>query len=338
LAIEHDLIEEVARIFGYDRIEEKTEIVQMPLAAVTEVRVDLDLVANTLVARDYQEVVTYSFVEPALDSLFTGQLSALALQNPISSEMAVMRGTLWTGMLGVAAANLSRQQDRVRLFEIGQSFHGSSEEPLEVSRIAGLAIGSAVDDQWGASSRAVDFFDIKSDVTALFGLTGRASSFTFLPAKDNALQPGQSASIELDGKRVGLIGKVHPTVAKAFDIRKDVFVFELDAEAAFHAPVAGAMAVSRYPSIRRDIAIIVSEDIAAEGLKKAIFNAAPELIRRVVIFDIYRGPGIEAGLKSVALGLILQETSRTLTDQDADSATQLVVRKLKQEFGAELRD
>jgi phenylalanyl-tRNA synthetase beta chain len=338
LAIEHDLIEEVARIFGYDRIEEKTEIVQMPLAAVTEVRLDLDLVANALVARDYQEVVTYSFVEPALDSLFTGQLSALALQNPISSEMAVMRGTLWTGMLGVAAVNLSRQQDRVRLFEIGQSFHGSAEKPIEVRRIAGLAIGSAFDEQWGASARAVDFFDIKSDVAAVFGLTGRASAFSFQPAKHAALQPGQTASIELDGECVGLIGKVHPTVAKAFDIRKDVFVFELNAAAAFHAPIAVATAVSRYPSIRRDIAIIVSEDIPADGLKKAIFNAAPELIRWVVIFDIYRGPGIEAGLKSVALGLILQETSRTLTDHDADSATQLVVRKLKQEFGAELRD
>jgi phenylalanyl-tRNA synthetase beta chain len=338
LSIEHDLIEEVARIFGYDRIEEKTEIVQMPLAAVTEFRVDLDLVANTLVARDYQEVVTYSFVEPALDSLVTGQSSALGLQNPISSEMAVMRGTLWTGMLGVAAVNLSRQQERVRLFEIGQSFHGSYEEPLEVSRIAGLAIGPAFDEQWGASSKPVDFFDIKSDVEALFGLTGRASAFTFQPVDHDALQPGQTASVELDGGRVGLIGKVHPTVAKAFDIRKDVFVFELSTAAAFHAPVAVATAVSRYPSIRRDIAIIVPEDIAVEGLKKAIFNAAPKLIRRVVIFDIYRGPGIEAGLKSVALGLILQETSRTLTDHDADSATQLVVRKLKQNFGAELRD
>ncbi|MEQ9561290.1 MAG: phenylalanine--tRNA ligase subunit beta [Woeseiaceae bacterium] len=338
LAIEHDLIEEVARIFGYDQIEEKTEIVQMPLAAVTEERVEQELVASTLVARGFQEVVTYSFVDPALDSLFSGQSSALALQNPISSEMAVMRGTLWTGMLGVAAINLSRQQDRVRLFEIGTSFHGSHEEPIEVSRVAGLAIGPALPEQWGESSRSIDFFDIKSDVEGLFDLSGQASAFSFLPTKHNALQPGQAARIERQGAFAGLIGKIHPTVARAFDIRKDVFVFELDTAIAFHAPVALAALVSRYPSIRRDIAILVSEDVAAEDLKKAIFGAAPELIRRVIVFDIYRGPGIEAGLKSIALGLILQETSRTLTDQDADSATQLVVRKLKQDFGAELRD
>lgn len=338
LGIEHDLIEEVARIYGYDRIEEKTEIAEMPLASVTETRIDPELVADTLVAREFQEVVTYSFVDPRMDSVVSGQEPALLLENPISSEMAVMRSSLWTGMLGVAALNLSRQQDRVRLFEIGNTFHGRSDQSKEVLRVAGLAIGPALPEQWGAKAKAVDFFDIKSDLVSILGLTGAVEAFEFKTAEHNALQPGQVAAIERDGIQVGVIGKLHPTVAREFDIRRDVFVFELDFASAFSAPVATASIISRYPSIRRDIAVIVPENVAAEALKNSIIDAVPDLVRRVLVFDIYRGPGIEAGLKSVALGLILQETSRTLTDHDADSAMQLAVRKLQQDFGAKLRD
>jgi phenylalanyl-tRNA synthetase beta chain len=241
-------------------------------------------------------------------------------------------------MLVVAALNLSRQQDRVRIFEIGNTFHGSNIESTEVCRIAGLAIGPAMAEQWGAKARPTDFFDIKCDLLSLFALTGSTADFKFKPAQHEALQPGQTAVIDRNGKQVGVIGKVHPTVARQFDIRKDVFVFELDFETAFSAPVARASVVSRFPSIRRDIAVIVAENVEAERLKNSIIDAVPGLVRRVVVFDIYRGPGIEAGLKSVALGLILQETSRTLTDHDADSAMQLAVRKLQQDFGAKLRD
>lgn len=338
LSIEHDLIEEVARIYGYDHIPEKTEIAEMPLASVTETRINPELVADTMVARDFQEVLTYSFVDPALDSLVTGQAPPLVLENPISSEMAVMRSSLWPGMLVVAALNLSRQQDRVRLFEIGNTFHGSSAESSEVCRIAGLVVGPASAEQWGVKARPSDFFDIKSDLLSLLALTGTTRDFKFSSTEHSALQPGQAAAIERNGKQVGVIGKVHPTVARRFDIRKDVYVFELDFAAAFVAPVARASVVSRYPSIRRDIAVVVAENVAAESLKNSIIDAIPGLVRRVIVFDIYRGPGIEAGLKSIALGLILQETSRTLTDHDADSAMQLAVRKLQQDFGAKLRD
>jgi phenylalanyl-tRNA synthetase beta chain len=338
LRIEHDLIEEVARIFGYDRIPERTDVAELPLGDVTEARVDLELVADTMVARDYREVVTYSFVEPGIDRLLTGHSSELVLSNPISSEMAVMRSSLCAGMLAASVMNLSRQQERVRLFEIGKSFHGKLYAPIETMRVAGLVIGAALGEQWADKARAVDFFDIKSDIEALLALTGSARDFTFSAAAIESLQPGQSAIVRRHDIRVGYVGKLHPAIAKQLGLRKDVFLFELDADAVFSAKIAAARTVSRFPSIRRDIAVIVKEEVSAAQLQHAVAQAVPDLIREVIIFDVYKGPGIEAGLKSIALGLILQETSRTLTDQDADFAMQKAVRKLQLDYGAELRD
>ena len=338
ISLEADLIEEIARIYGYDEIPEQTEVAQIPLEIVTETLVDLDLAATTLVARDYQEVITYSFIDSESDKLLSGLESELVLSNPISSEMSVMRASLWPGMIAVAAANLARQQSRIRLFEIGKSFHGSLANHDEVVRVAGLAIGPALPEQWGSKSEAVDFFDIKSDVAALLGLTGDSGHFEYVSAAHSALQPGQTADILRDGQAIGVIGKLHPRFAKHFDLKRDVFLFELDAAAALASAAPVAVPVSRFPAIRRDISVVVDEKISADGLLNAVAAAAPDLIRDVRIFDIYRGPGIEAGLKSVALSLILQETSRTLTDEDADSAMTAVVQELENKFAAELRD
>jgi phenylalanyl-tRNA synthetase beta chain len=338
LRIEHDLIEEVARIFGYDRIPERTDVAELPLGDVTEARVDLELVADTMVARDYREVVTYSFVDPGTDRLLTGRSSELVLSNPISSEMAVMRGSLCTGMLAAAVMNLSRQQERVRLFEIGKSFHGMLDAPVETMQVAGLAIGPALGEQWADKARTVDFFDIKSDIEAVLALSGSPGDFTFSPTDIDSLQPGQAAAIRRHDITVGHVGKLHPAVARQLGLRKDVFLFELDADAVFSAKIAAASPVSRFPSIRRDIAVVVKDEVSAAQLQHAVAQAVPDLIREVRIFDVYKGPGIEAGLKSIALGLILQETSRTLTDQDADFAMQTVVRKLQLDYGAELRE
>jgi phenylalanyl-tRNA synthetase beta chain len=338
LDIEDDLIEEVARVFGYARIPETTASASLPLGPVTEQSVDLDRVADTLVARDYQEVVTYSFIDPAIDRIFAGRESELALGNPISSEMSVMRGSLWPGMLKVAAANLARQQERVRLFEIGKTFHGTLASPEEVVRVAGLAIGPAMPEQWSMKSREVDFFDVKADIEALLRLTGRETELAFEHAGHPALQAGQSAQIVCGGRVIGVAGKLHPSTARALDISRAVQLFELDAAAAFAAGVPVATAISRFPAIRRDIAVVVANDIPSSMLIQVALSAAPDIIRRAVVFDVFRGPGIEAGLKSVALGLILQETSRTLTDDDADNATARAVQKLQQECSAILRE
>ncbi|MFQ6006415.1 MAG: phenylalanine--tRNA ligase subunit beta [Woeseia sp.] len=338
LAIEDDLIEEVARINGYDLIPEITETADLPLGPVSETEIDLKLVATTLVARDYQEVITYSFIDSESNKQFTGEDSKLVLANPISTEMSVMRGSLWPGMVAVAAANVARQRERVRFFEIGKSFHGSLKKPVEVVRVAGLAIGSATPEQWGAHAHDLDFFDIKSDLQALLELAAAGTAIDYATASHPALQSGQAADIVRDGQMIGVLGKLHPEIANAMDIHRNVFLFELDAAKAFASAVPKATAVSKFPAIRRDIAVVVDDKVRASDLVKVAASSAPELIQKVTIFDVYQGPGIEAGRKSIALGLILQETSRTLTDEDADSAMEAAIRNLEREFAAELRD
>ena len=335
---EVDLIEEIVRIHGYDSVPETTEIAASPLRTVTESLVDLDRVSATLVARDYEEAITYSFIDERSNTAFAGGASELVLSNPISSEMSVMRSSLLPGLVSSAAANVARQQERVRLFEIGKSFHGSLDAPSEVVRIAALATGTAMPEQWGARSQAIDFFDIKADLVAVLELAGDASDITFRPLEDPALQPGQAAAVVRNGRDIGVVGKLHPRVAKGFDLKRDAFVFEVDALQALASAAPVAEPVSRFPVIRRDIAVLVKQDIPGEELVQAVAAAAPDLIRDVRIFDIYTGPGIEAGLKSVAISLILQETSRTLTDDDADAAQAAAVQKLRDAFGAELRD
>jgi phenylalanyl-tRNA synthetase beta chain len=338
IEIEVDLIEEIARIFGYDEIPEATAIAATPLEVVTETTIELEQAAATLVARDYQEVITYSFIDADLNKRLTGVDPILVLSNPISSEMSVMRASLWPGMLTAAASNASRQQDRIRLFEIGKSFHGSLDAHDEVVRIAGVAMGSAFPEQWGSNNQSVDFFDIKSDVLALLQLAGETSDTEFVATEHVALQPGQAAEIIRNGRRVGMIGKLHPRHSKPFELKRDVFVFELDALVSLASAAPKAHPVSKFPSIRRDIAVVVSDEIRAAELIETVASSAPELISSVRIFDVYKGPGIEAGLKSVALGLILQETSRTLTDVDADAAMTAAVQLLQDKFAAELRE
>jgi len=338
LEIEDDLVEEVARIYGYDLIPETTATAELPLRPVTESIIDIELVAASLVARDYQEVITYSFIDADNNRRFSGEDSELVLSNPISSEMSVMRASLWPGMIASASANVARQQERVRFFEIGKSFHGTLKMPSEVVRVSGLAIGSAMPEQWGGAAHSVDFFDIKSDIEALLQMAGNGAQIEFEASSHVALQAGQAANIVRDGQLIGVVGKLHPAIAKSFDLNKDVILFELDAALAFASEVPKSTVVSKFPAIRRDIAVVVDENVAAGDLVKVAASAAPDLIRSVTIFDVYQGPGIEAGRKSIALGLILQETSRTLTDEDADSVMNTAVRNLQREFAAELRD
>ncbi len=338
IEIEADLIEEVARIHGYDSIPETTAFAQAPLETVTETRIDFEQAAATLIARDYQEVVTYSFIDAESNTTFTGIESELVLSNPISSEMSVMRASLWPGMVAAAAANAARQQDRVRIFEASKSFHGSLGEHTEVERIAGLVTGPVVPDQWASKPQNADFFDIKADVEALLLLAAEASELSFSATTHPALQSGQAAEIRRGEAVIGVLGKLHPSLAKRYDLKRDVYVFEIDAEKALASRAPSAAPISKFPAIRRDIAVIVNDSVSADELLTAVASSAPELIRDVRIFDIYRGAGIEAGRKSVAISLILQETSRTLTDDDADAAMAAAVSKLADKFAAELRD
>jgi len=338
ISIEADLIEEVARIHGYDSIPEIPAFSQAPLKTVTESKVDIESAAATLIARDYQEVVTYSFIDADANTAFSGEESELVLSNPISSEMSVMRASLWPGMIAAAAANNARQQDRVRLFEASKSFHGKLGEHTEVVRLAGLVSGPVHPEQWGSSSEGVDFFDIKADVEAVLALAAHKDLVSFVAAEHPALQPGQAAEIVRDNEVIGVVGKLHPRLQKTYDLKKPVYLFELDALKTLASSVPKATLISRFPAIRRDIAVIVDDSITADELANAVSATSGELIREVRIFDVYKGAGIEAGRKSVAIGLILQETSRTLTDDDADRAMAAAVKELEDKFAAVLRD
>jgi phenylalanyl-tRNA synthetase beta chain len=338
IQIEADLIEEVARIHGYDSIPETTAFSQSPLETVTESKVDSEQAAATLIARDYQEVITYSFIDAESNKAFTGSDSELVLSNPISSEMSVMRASLWPGMIAAAAANNARQQDRVRLFEMSKSFHGSLDNHTEVVRIAGLASGPLNPEQWGRPSESVDFFDIKADVEALLALSVSTDNVSFVAADHPALQPGQAAEIVRNDEVIGVLGKLHPKLAKTYDLKRDVYLFEMDAAKTLASSAPSATSISKFPAIRRDIAVIVDASVSADDLVAAVAESSRDLIQGVRIFDIYTGAGIEAGRKSVAIGLILQETSRTLTDDDADSAMAAAIKKLEDKFAAVLRD
>ncbi|MDJ0710158.1 MAG: phenylalanine--tRNA ligase subunit beta [Woeseiaceae bacterium] len=335
---EVDLIEEIARIHGYDSIPETTLSARSPLEPVTESAIDLERAAATLIARDYQEVITYSFIDAGANKRFSGVNSTLVLSNPISSELSVMRSSLWPGMVAAAAANLARQQERVRIFETSRSYHGDLDAHSEVLRVAGLITGSVAQEQWGIKAESVDFFDIKADVEAVLALAGETGNISFESTEHPALQPGQTAAIKRGGETLGVVGKLHPRLAKEYGFKRSVFLFELDAAKALSSAAPEAESISKFPAIRRDIAVVVDDAVTARELVNAVADSAPELIRDVRIFDVYKGERIEAGRKSVAIGLILQETSRTLTDEDADTAMAAAVANLKNKFAAELRD
>lgn len=338
IEIEADLIEEIARLHGYDSIPEITAFSQAPLETVTESTIDLEQAVTTLIARDFQEIVTYSFIDVQANLAFTGSESELILSNPISSEMSVMRASLWPGLVTAAAANNARQQERIRLFEASKSFHGTLGSHSEVLRIAGLVVGAVLPEQWSSRPKSVDFFDIKSDVEALLALAATPDEINYVAIEHPALQPGQAAEITRGDEVIGVVGKLHPRLAKQYDLKRAVYLFEVDATKALKTTAPSASPISKFPAIRRDIAVIVDDKVSADDLVRAIASTSTKLIRDVRIFDIYKGDGIEAGRKSVAIGLILQETSRTLTDEDADAVMTAVVSKLEDKFAAELRD
>tara|TARA_B100001093_G_scaffold255452_1_gene244347 strand:- start:234 stop:2615 length:2382 start_codon:yes stop_codon:yes gene_type:complete len=338
ISIESDLIEEIARIHGYDSIPSIDYSSKNSLNTLTESKIDLETISTTLVSRDYREILTYSFISPHLNKQFSGIESKLVLNNPISSEMSVMRSSLWPSLLTSALSNIARQHERIRFFEISKSFHGNISEPKEVLRIAGLVAGLREPEQWGNKTEIVDFYDIKSDVQALLSLCCKDDEISFLPSKHISLQPGQSAEIFRNKESIGFMGKLHPKIIKEFNLKKDIYLFELDAEKTIKSNLPIAKSISKFPTIRRDIAIIVNENITADNLIEVATASAPKFIRNIYIFDVYRGQGIEKGRKSIAMGLILQETSRTLTDEDADQTVSLVLKNLQNQFKVEIRD
>jgi phenylalanyl-tRNA synthetase beta chain len=338
VVIEQDLIEEVGRIHGYDNIPRSdAKMPQRPQPA-TERAVTRERLRLMLVDRGYQEAITYSFVDPRMQRLMFPRQPSLALENPLSAELAEMRVSLWPGLVQALRFNLRRQQERVRLFEVGTRFEMQEGRLAESQAIAGLITGSALPEQWGEPSRNADFYDIKSDVEALFALTGRQGAISYVAQSRDCLHPGRSAAVLDRNLRVGWIGQLQPELARKLELREAPWLFELAIDPSFRAEVPVFSEISKFPAIRRDLAVVVDEKVTLDELRESVNLAAKGLLRELAVFDVYRGRGVEPGRKSIALGLILQETSRTLTDGEADAVVTAVIERVKGDLKAGIRE
>lgn len=336
LAIEVDLIEEIARVYGYERIPAIRASGPAQLGAVTESRVARERLALALVDRGYQEAITYSFTDPNFQRGLHPGVQALALANPISAELGVMRLSLWSGLLQAALHNQRHQQPLVRLFELGRCF--SADGHTEKLVLAGVAGGLLVSKQWAVPTTPVDFFDVKADIEALLALSGKSADFSFEAQPHPALHPGQSARILRQGQPVGWLGCIHPVVNRQLDLVYPVVLFELDVDSCFDAQVPEYKEISRFPAVRRDLSLIVDSAVQYATIAAAVQESAGPLLKDLRVFDVYQGAGMEKGKKSIALGMNLQDTSRTLTDAEIDAAVTHVVEHLALRLGARLRD
>lgn len=335
--IEEDLVEEVGRIYGYEHIKPQQYANAQAMEPVPEADLPLRRLREVLVQRGYQEVVTYSFVPAKLQQLLTGE-SGLPLANPITADLTHMRLNLWSGLVQTLQYNLNRQQKRVRIFETGLRFVAQPVEITQEHVISGLIYGPAFAEQWGLPERDVDFADAKGDIEALLSLGGQLADVRFEAGLHPALHPGQAARIFFDTREIGWLGAVHPNIIKELDIPGRPFVFELSTEALQGGNVPRMKEIPRYPAIRRDLAVVVKETVAAASLLSAAREAAGNTLKDLGIFDVYRGAGVDSGRKSVALSLILQDSSRTLTDEDVDMIMNRVASRLQESLGAQLRD
>jgi phenylalanyl-tRNA synthetase beta chain len=336
IAIEADLIEEIGRVYGYNRLPSVSIVGSLDLQPVAETVRGIERYADVLVARGFQEVVTYSFVDPQLQQQVDPQREAVLLANPISSEMAAMRTSLWPGLLNAVQYNLNRQKSRVRFFEHGLRFWRDAGEIRQEPVLAGVVTGTRLPEHWDGRGEAVGFYDLKQDVQSLLALTG--DEFRFMSEPHPALHPGQCARICQDDSTVGWLGRLHPQLAAALDLDPSTCMFELEYAALCRGRLAHFSPISRFPSIRRDLAVVLDEEVEAMALQAVVREAAGALLRELVIFDVYRGKGVESGRKSIALGLILQDNSRTLTEKDIESVVSRVTGRLGETLGASLRD
>jgi phenylalanyl-tRNA synthetase beta chain len=341
IAIEADLIEEVARLLGFEAIPESDAQTPQHFRRLPEERAAERAVLQGLAARGYQEAVTLAFVDPAFQGQLFPDRPALSLTNPLASDLSVMRVSLWPGLLRAALENQRRQQDRVRLFEHGTCFDESTGSTREIDSLAAVAVGARLPEQWGIAkdlNGAADFYDLKADLVALLVTTGDAEAFAFEASVLPALHPGRTARVLRRGLPVGWIGELHPTLVRELAFTYAPVLFEIDFAAALAGRRAAYQEISRYPQVRRDLAIVVDESVTLSAVAERVTLSATSLLRELRVFDVYRGPGLEAGRKSIALGLIFQDISRTLTDDDVERLQAYVVTDLREKLNATIRE
>jgi phenylalanyl-tRNA synthetase beta chain len=338
VAIEADLLEEIARVTGYERIPEIAGLQAAVLGSCSESAISVERVSDALVDRGYQEVITYSFTEAGLDGMLAGEgPKAITLVNPISADLGTLRRTMWPGLVRTALHNQARQQARIRCFEKGVVYHASGKDVTERAVIAGMAVGAVVPEQWDVTAAPADFFDVKADIEAMLSMGGLNAATEFLADVHPALQPGRTARIRRDGADIGWLGNLHPALVARLDLVGAPVLFEIQLSAVQRAMAPAYAGLSRYPSVRRDLSLVMDRSVPASAILSSIARVAGPALRETIIFDVYAGGRLDAGKKSIALGLILQQTSRTLTDAETDQIIGTIIRTLAADLGAEIR-
>ena len=342
LEIEEDLIEEVARVYGFERIPAHPPRARAAMRARPEAQRSLHTLRDRLAARGYHETVNFSFVEPGWEEDLAGNAQPIRLMNPIASQLSVMRSALIGGLVDKVRYNLNRQLDRVRVFEVGRVFlraPGAPSGPVDVvgirqpTRVAALAYGPAAEEQWGIPARPADFFDVKGDLEALiWPLQAR-----FEPAPHPALHPGRSARVLLDGAPIGWIGELHPRWQQKYELPSACALFEVDALALQRLPLPAYRELSKFPAVIRDVSAVLDEGVPVQAILDHIQGLGVPGLQAIRLFDVYHGGGIEKGKKSLAFRVLLQDTQKTLTDAEVDLAMQRVRQQLQERFGAQLR-
>ncbi len=341
IKIEVDLIEEVARIYGYNNIPNIAPKASLKMVNKKEAKIDLVKLKRVLVNRDYQEAITYSFVDPKIQSLIHPNQDVMTLPHPISSEMSVMRLSLWTGLLQSVVYNQNRQQSRVRLFETGLRFvpdENAENGVRQQNMIAGVISGNRANEHWDIEKAPTDFYDMKGDVEALLSLTANASAYEFSAAQVAALHPGQTAKITKNGQLVGYVGALHPELERKLGLNGRTLIFELLLTEIVDQKIPEACDISRFPANRRDLAVVVKEEIDAKKVLQLIEKVGGNYLIDLNLFDVYQGQGVEDGFKSLAIALVLQDTNKTLEEKDITDVIDRVVDSLKTELNASLRD
>jgi phenylalanyl-tRNA synthetase beta chain len=333
LSIEADLIEELARLYGYDNIPAQAPQARtLTMLPDSELQRPLARIQQMLVARDYQEIVSYTFLEEKVERELCGNENPVTLQNPIASNLAVMRSSLIGGLVGALCFNLNRKQARVRLFEVGACFAKVNNGYLQSQRLSGLAYGETQPEQWGVTTRHVDFYDVKADVVALFA----SQPLRFIAAAHPALHPGRSAQIFCGEQMIGWIGELHPHWQQQYDMAEPCVWFEVDLDALRQAQIPHMSEIAKFLPVRRDLAVVVEEGITVQTLLDAMHNVSAPYVAEVALFDVYRGNGIGHGKKSLAFRVLLQDTHKTLTDSEIEPSIMQLVSALQMR-GAQLR-
>ena len=338
ITLEEDLIEEIARVYGYNNLSSQKPQTTLNFMANSEQQIDLMRLRNLLVDRNYHEAITYSFISPKLHQLINPKHTPFEIINPISNDLSVMRASLWPGLLNAVVYNQNRQKNRVRLFESGLCFLQKEDSLQQAMMLGGVISGDITEEQWASDARKVDFFDLKKDVESLLDLAGSRASVEFKQTNHTALHPGQSAEIIYNNQSIGYLGALHPAIVNELGLMGPVYVFELHLAVLLKKEIPQFKLFSKFPTIRRDISFWVSKDVAQGDIIRVIRETAGELLHETYVFDVYVNEDKDPGMQSLAFTLLLQHHDRTLIDSEVDAIIEKVLAVLKQNYSIRLRD